>query len=613
MAKSGLEYWRSLDELADTSEFRHWVESEFPSAYEETSDPVSRRHFVKIMSASFLMAGVGLTGCRRPESKILPFSRMPEDYTHGSAQFFATAMPTRSSAVPLLIKSVDGRPIKAEGNPDHPGGTRGTDIFAQASLLNLFDPDRSQHILADGKKALRLSALDKLKVLAGTLKAEQGAGLAILRESSTSPSRHRIESSLREIWPQAKWYLDDTVDDSAVDRAASSLYGSSLVTDYDFSKAKVVLSLDNDFMMLEPDSFRHIKGYASARRVLNPEDSMNRLYTVESGMTVTGSNADHRLKIAAGEVAGIVSRLASYIANKNVGVRGNTEASGFLEKTKTAGNRAENHSGWIEGCADDLLENAGACLVVAGNHQPESIHVLVHAINEALGNVGKTVTYREAPENESGNLKDLVSSLKKDEVKTLVILGANPAYTAPVDLEWSKVQESAESIIRLAYYEDETTAQCNWQFPQAHYLESWGDARTRQGSLAAVQPLIEPLFGGITELEFLALLGGLEVSNPYEIVRETFKSVIQEEDVFENSWRSFLHNGFHEKAVAVAIESPTFSWGNASRGLNGLPAAEDALSEENLQVIFKRDLLIQGAIYGLELIQGWRCISQSQT
>src|SRR5215475_10576419 len=300
----GRRYWRSLDDLAQTPEFRRWMEQEFPQGASEWTDPVSRRHFVKIMSASFMLAGLGLagSGCRRPEQKILPFSKMPENYIHGVPEYFATAMPTRGSAVPLVVKSNDGRPTKIEGNKEHPDSNGGTDRWAQASILNLYDPDRAMKFKKGGNVTTPEAAFDFLAGISKKAQADGGKGLSFLVERSSSPSRQRLQKQIAEKFPQSQWYVYEPIDLGIKRRAASQAFGKSVKPYYYYDKAKVIVSLDCDFLGSEEDVHTSIRRFAQGRKMEKPEDEPTRLYVVESLYTLTGFNADHRLRITSSAV-----------------------------------------------------------------------------------------------------------------------------------------------------------------------------------------------------------------------------------------------------------------------------------------------------------------------
>ena len=567
--ETGRQYWRSLDQLAERPEFRQWLEREFPSGASEFTDPVSRRHFVKIMSASFMLAGIGLasSGCRRPVEKLEPFGKQPSDYVYGVPQFFATAMPTRGGAVPLLAKSYEGRPVKVEGNPSHPDSNGGTDRWTQASILNLYDPDRTRRFAKAGVAASAVEAMAALDELSKKAVANQGQGLAFLLERNTSPSRIRLQKLINQKLPKAKWFIHEAIDTDVHRRAASQMFGGSVKPYFQYDKAKVIVSLDCDFIGAEEDAHNNIRRFVDGRRIEKPEDTMNRLYVVEALMTLTGMNADHRLRVPATAVGQIAEALAGAVNGGSV-----STVPGVDPK-------------WIAECAKDLVANKGASLVVAGYGQPLSVHAAAHEINSALGNIGKTVVLHEVPDLKEGNIVDFA----KAQFDTLVIVGANPVYNAPADIDIKKALSAAKTVVRLGYYEDETfeaTKSVSWHLPLAHYLESWGDALTSDGTLVPVQPLIQPLFGGLTEIELLARIAGEEKTSPYDIVRETFSGIGGSDDV---AWRKFLYNGFLEGSAAKAA---------SVRGGNA-PAAAKAVApnKDSLEVVFRRDYKVDDGRY----------------
>ncbi len=581
---TGRHYWRGLDQLADTPEFKTFLEREFPANASELTDPVSRRHFVKIMSASFALAGIGLgaTGCRRPEDKLLPFGKAAEGFIHGTSQFFATAMPTRGGAIPLVAKSYEGRPIKVEGNSMFPGGNGGTDRFAQASILNLYDPDRATRFAKGvGKDRAAITSGEALEALAGIANkfaANQGAGLALLGERTNSPSRRRLHQEIAKKLPQAKWYLYDAIDSEIHQRAATKAFGKSVKPLFRYDVADTILALDCDFIGGEEDAHNSIRQFTSKRKIEKPEDGLNRLYAVESLFTLTGVNADHRLRIAASAVIQVAAAIAAELG-VNVG-------------TLVSSSKVELDKKWIAECAKDLKATGGKSLVVAGVRQPMAVHLIVAAINEKLGAIGKTVELVEAPATISAGISELAELLNKGEVDTLVITGANPIYNAPADLNWTATQRKAKTVVRLGYYEDETGAASDWHFPLAHYLESWNDGRTSDGTLVPIQPLLAPLFGGLSDLEFMARLAGLTETNPNKIVRATFAAITG--DSSEAAWNKFLHDGF---AAGTAMKKTSASWSSSSlnEALTALTPA--ATSKDNLEVVLYRDMKLDDGRY----------------
>jgi molybdopterin-containing oxidoreductase family iron-sulfur binding subunit len=558
---TGRRYWRSLDELADTPEFKDWLHREFPvGASEMVEDGTSRRQFLKIMSASFAFAGVATlgAGCRRPEEKLVPYGQQPENYTFGEAQYFATAMPTRNGAIPLVIKSYDGRPIKVEGNALFPGSNGGTDRYAQASILNLYDPDRARRFTHDGKKVSREEALSFLDSLSKKFAANSGEGLAFLAESSTSPSRARLQKIIAHKFPKSQWFTYDAIDSGIHQRAATLAFGQSVKPVFNFDKAKVILSLDCDFLGGEDDAHNHIRKFAAGRKA---DDGMSRLYAMESLFTLTGASADHRLRLPAsliGQIATAISWEIIYPKEKYP----NSEPLALPSGVDTK---------WIYECAKDLIAAGENALVVASQRQPIEVHLLAYAINSALGAIGNTVTLLTAAEDSGAGLKNL-DNVAAD---TLVILGGNPVYNL-------NLASKAKTIVRLGYHEDETAEKASWNFPATHYLESWGDAKTNDGAVVPVQPLIQPLFGGITELEFLARVAGESQTSAYEIVRSTFGGS-------EEKWKKFLFNGF---ATGLIGESETMHF---QASLPSVKSVEPSAS--SLEVIFCRDSKVDDGRY----------------
>ncbi|HUC85916.1 MAG TPA: TAT-variant-translocated molybdopterin oxidoreductase [Candidatus Acidoferrales bacterium] len=550
-------YWRSVDELADTPEFKGWLEREFPRGASELEDGQSRRQFLKLMSASFALAGVATlgAGCRRPEEYLEPYGKQPENFVYGEPQYFATAMPTRIGAIPLVVKSYEGRPIKVEGNALFPGGNGGTDRYAQASILDLYDPDRARHYTHEGKVISREEALKFLDELSRKFAANQGEGLAILAESSTSPSRDRLQKVVARKFPKSQWFTYDAIDSGIHQRAATRAFGQPVKPIFQFDKAKVILSLDCDFLGGEDDGHNHIRRFAAGRKA---GEGMSRLYAVESLFTLTGANADHRLRVAASLVGQVAAAISAAVGGSSAPVPAGIDAR------------------WISECAKDLAAAGRNALVVAGQRQPMEVHLLAYALNSALGAILSTVEVYHAEALETGNLGNLDGAA----ADTLIILGGNPVYHL-------NLTAKAKAVVRLGYYEDETAEKAGWNYPATHYLESWGDATTSDGVVVPVQPLIQPLFGGLTELEFLARLAGESQTNPYEIVRLTFGGG-------DEDWKKYLFSGLRHGLVR---ESESFKFGAS------VPAVQSgAPSASSLEVIFYRDSKVDD---GRHTNNGW--------
>jgi MoCo/4Fe-4S cofactor protein with predicted Tat translocation signal len=569
---TGRRYWRSLDELADTPEFKDWLHREFPQGASEFTDDVSRRHFLKIMSASFAFAGLGLAGagCRRPEEKLEPFGKQPEDYVYGRSEYFATAMPTRNGAIPLVVKSYEGRPIKIEGNALYPGGNGGTDRYAQASILNLYDPDRAKRFARNNSGKMetvsRDEALKFLDDLSKKFAANQGEGLAFLAESSTSPSRARLQKIIAQKFPQSKWFTYDAIDSGIHQRAATQAFGQSVRPVFNFDRAKVIVSLDCDFLGGEDDAHNHIRKFAAGRKA---GEGMSRLYAIESLFTLTGANADHRMRTSASNVAAVAEMISTWAAARH---------------TAVPPPNSDFESQWAFNCANDLLKHESEALVVAGQRQPIEVHLLAHAMNVALGAIGNTITLIPTTETADADLKNLDSNT----IDTLVILGGNPAY----NLNWS-AQQKPKTVVRLGYYEDETSEKSNWNFPSAHYLESWGDATTSDGTLVPIQPLIQSLFGGLTELEFLARIAGEDQTNPHIIVSQTFSTHLSLTTPAPGElWKKFLFNGYLEGFAPKPANLPSDQLMSGPKLANVSTPTKD-----NLEVIFYRDSKVDDGRY----------------
>jgi molybdopterin-containing oxidoreductase family iron-sulfur binding subunit len=569
---TGRRYWRSLDELADTPEFKDWLHREFPQGASEMVDGQNRRQFLKIMSASFALAGLGLAGagCRRPEEKLEPFGQQPADYIYGEPQYFATAMPTRTGAIPLVVKSYEGRPIKIEGNASFPGSNGGTDRYAQVSILDLYDPDRAKRFTHDGKVVSREEALGFLDELSKKFAANSGEGLAFLAESSTSPSRARLQKIIAQKFPQSKWFTYDAIDSGIHQRAATQAFGQPVKPVFNFDKAKVILSLDCDFLGGEDDAHNHIRRFAAGRKA---GEGMSRLYVVESLFTLSGANADHRLRVAGNLVAYLTVAVSSIVTGNST--------SAWLP----AGIDAK----WISECAKDLVAAGKDALVVAGQRQPVEVHVLANAINSALGAIGNTITLKSVSEQNGDVLSNLQNAIKSNQVKSLVIMGGNPAYHG-LDQAGTNFKGRSYDLVRLGYFEDETFLESvnGWHFLAAHYLESWGDATTSDGTRVSIQPLIQPLFGGLSELEFLARIAGEAATSAHDIVRATFGGA-------DEDWKKLLFNGFVAgEALEIANSKLADGVWNVAGGISNPMKSLDAA---NLEVVFFRDAKVDDGRY----------------
>ena len=554
---TGRKYWRTMGELNDTPEFRGWLEREFPSGIDEMeTDALSRRSFLQLMGGSLALAGLGMSGCRRPEAFLVPFTKSAEWLIPGENLLYATSMPRRGGAMPLLVTTTDGRPIKNEGNPLHPASNGGTDTYAQASILELYDPERSRTFLFDGQPSDAATFADWLTKLRAEAKADGGASLAILTGESSSPTRERVRGMLQQQFPKMTWCVYEPLSNDNEREAMKAAFGSAAMKIVPkFAKADVIVSLDSDFLCVEESDLAAVRDFSSRRRVAAATDSMNRLYSVENRFTVTGGMADHRLRCPASQVGAVAVALAKAVADATTSGP-LTDLLSAVQATELK--KLEKSLPWINEAAKDLVANRGKSLVMVGANQPAWVHALGFAINGALGSYGTTLTAVAVPAPAGVSLASLAEKMKSGAVKTLFVFGGNPAYNAPADLNWPELQKKVAVVARVGTYDDETSTGAKWHVPAAHYLESWGDDRSSDGTYVAVQPMILPLHGGVSELEVLAGLAGRETIEGPALIQETFKTIAKNVSDDALAWNDFLRNGFLANSAA-AETSATFN------------------------------------------------------
>jgi len=525
---TGPEYWRSLEELAGTEEFQEMLHREFPKGASEWMDSFSRRGFLKTMGASLALAG--LTGCTRmPVTEIVPYVKQPENLIPGKPKYYATAFTLGGYASPVLVESHMFRPTKVEGNPEHPASLGGTDIYAQASILDLYDPDRAQNITYMGDVRSWNAFMEAVKGPMNVQKSMAGSGVRILTQGVTSPTLAAQINDYIKAHPMAKWHVWEPINRDNVYEGAKMAFGEVVETRYDLSKADVIVSLDADFLYAGfPGSTRYIRDFAARR---NPDANMNRLYVIESTPSSTGMKADHRIPMKAVQVESFTRGLANKLG---------------VNAGEGAGVEYQDLNGAI---SKDLLGHKGSSLVIAGDHQPPAVHAFAHAINEALGNVGKTVFYADPvdanPVNRNESLHALTEDIRAGKVDLLLILGGNPAYDAPAELEFaSALKSNAVNLkVYLGSHRNETAELCQWHVPEAHYLESWSDARAYDGTVSIVQPLIEPLYGGKSAHELITILAGQSGLTGHDLVQQYWQKQRTGAD-FDTFWRKSLHDGW---------------------------------------------------------------------
>jgi len=533
-------FWRSLDERADTPEFRQFVEREFPAWADEMLEPASRRRFLQLMGASMALAG--MTACRWPAEPIVPFAHRPAGFVPGEPLHYATALELAGAAVGLLVTSYDGRPIKVEGNPDHAYGLGGTLAWHQAALLDLYDPDRSQHV---AQREAGPASWDDFVAFArphfDALRAVRGSRLAVLADASSSPSRADMRARFTAAFPDARWYEYEPLSRDNAREGARLAFGRPQRTHVALDRAETILSLDEDFLLHHPAAVRYARDFVLGR---DPDGAtFSRLWVVETSPSLTGSVADRRIAIP----NRAIQAFATCVLAKLVHEAG-ADLPAALDGLGPVLDAARRHPMYGRVDADlvlDLAGKAGRTVVLAGPRLPAETHALVHALNATLGNVGRTVTYTAEPDPDRPShaqaIRDLARDMGRNFVDTLVLVGGNPVYDAPADLGFGDLLARVKTSIRLGAYEDETSRVCTWHVPRAHIFESWGDARDFGGTVCLIQPLIEPLHGGRTDLDLLAQLLGEAPFAAYEIVRRTFARGAAEPD--PRAWHEALRVG----------------------------------------------------------------------
>ncbi|MFO8029042.1 MAG: TAT-variant-translocated molybdopterin oxidoreductase [Cyclonatronaceae bacterium] len=535
-------YWRSLNELAQNEEYRKFVEREFPENATELTDGVSRRNFLQIMGASIALAG--LAACRKPVQKILPYTRQPEHIVPGIPLYYASAVPFRGNLSGVVVETHEGRPTKIEGNDLHPGSNGKSNIRQQAAILDLYDQDRSRKVLRNGSD----STWEDFTAFCREHFADTGRRVAFLSEAHSSPTLERLRQSALNRFPNARWVTCEPFSEESVLNGTAMAFGRRLRPSYHFDKASVTLSLDDDFLQDSDNDVAHIGAFAQSRALASPDEEPSRLYAAESTYSLTGSNADHRLRIKSSEIPLFTFALAAHLSG---------EVSG-LEAYAGYRNTFSDHS-WISVLAEELMRNRGSSIITAGPEHDAPVHATVAAINHALGNTGQTVEYLDVPYTATADQNEafagLVREMGEGQIDTLVMIGTNPVYTAPADLDFQTALEQVPESLHLSLHYDETSRQSSWHVNRAHFLETWGDGHSFTGVRSVIQPLIQPLFNGKSETEFLnAVLSGEDAAG-HQLVRETWQELL--DGPFERGWNEVLHDGLQRgsryNAVSVSL------------------------------------------------------------
>lgn len=588
-------YWTSLEDRAEQlagDPNAAALSAEFPTGLGDANDAVSRRSFISLMGAAVSLAT--LEGCRRPEDHILPYTKQPEDVTVNVTSYYATVMNRGGDAVGLLVESHEGRPTKIEGNPGHSGSMGKTDLLTQASVLDLYCPDRLKRPEM-GRESKRYEDFEAaLGAAVASHAGSQGAGLRFLCPPTISPTFIRMRQAVLQRFQNARFHTWSAASNSNVREGTRMAFGAVLNPVYSFDRAKIVVSVDSDFLQTETGAVRNTRGYSASRA---PGANMSRLYVVEPTYTLTGANADHRLRLPGLAIEGWLKAVTARLITQHDIAMGNltdvlrsaTAPEGVPEK-------------WVNVVASELASHRGSAILIAGPRQPPQVHALVHALNQALGNAGQTVSYTTAVDDaERDNLTDLTElarDLESGQAQSVIILGGNPVYDSPADLDFGAKLSRARFSAHLSMHHDETGEKCQWRVPLAHYLEAWGDASGVDGVVAIQQPLIDPLYRGWSEIELLARVANSTEKRGYELVRETLRGGTPAL-TFERTWRRALNLGVWP-SQPVSPQVPPIRSVELAGALRG--RTSPTVGRTNLEVNFMVDAKM---IDGREATNAW--------
>jgi len=538
-ASGGAEGWRGIEELAEARGFDELLHREFPRQAGPFSTSLDRRSFLKLMGASLALAGLAACRPQRIE-KIVPYVSVPENVTPGVPVYYATALTLGGFALGAVVEAHDGRPTKIEGNEGHPATLGSSSAVMQAMILDLYDPDRSKAVInADQASSLQTFYRTARQALANS------SAIRILTETVTSPTLAALIKEFLAKHPGAKWHTYEPMNRDTQMAAARAVFGAPMQPVYNFGNADVIVSLDSDLLAEGPGAIRYARQYADRRRVREGSADMNRMYAVVTSPNVTSAMADHRLRSKAGDVEGIAMAMAAGVGAGGAGATLSPEATGFMDAV-----------------VSDLNASRGRCLVVAGDQASPATHAAAFAMNQALGNVGTTVNYVDAieanPVLSRESIAELCADLESGAATAVLILGGNPVYTTPGSLGFGDLLRKAKFSARLGMYVDETSELCQWHVPMAHDLEAWGDARAFDGTASIIQPLIEPLYEGLSAIELMDGLLGRK-RNGYDIVRANWQRSGIGGD-FDKAWSKALNEGMIPN-TASAPNNPAASMG----------------------------------------------------
>jgi molybdopterin-containing oxidoreductase family iron-sulfur binding subunit len=558
-------YWRSLADAAGPDSSEGATEPEFPSPWD---DSINRRSFLKWTSASAAIAA--LAGCtREPIHQIVPYVTQPEEIIPGKPLHYATAMPRDGFAVGIIVESHEGHPTKIEGNPTHPASQGATGIFEQAALLDLYTPDRSKTVTEGGQISNFSLFFAALQKEIATQRAKAGAGLRILTRSTTSPTLiAQLEEILRQ-FPQARWHQYQPMARDNTLEAAQRLFGRPMETRFHLDRAKTIVLFDSDCFFAHPSALINARQFARTRRSGSQSDNSSRLYVAEPSPSLGGSVADHRLPASSAQIQNLVRELARQIG---------------ITTGPSADKISDDQHQWIHAVTEDLRQNSGQSLVIAGETQPPVVHTLVHLLNDRLGNIGNALEYADSAEthwiNHRDSITQLVSEMDSGKVECLLILGGNPVFDAPADLQFASRLSRVPFRVHLGVEQNETAIACDWHIPESHFLESWSDARSFDGTTSIIQPLIMPLYDTKTAHELLHFIIHGQLRDDYDVVRDHWNSQKAVED-FEKWWRQSLHDGWIANSQLPAL---------SLRPQEKMPlSASETEAAETVEICFRPD------------------------
>ncbi len=587
-------YWRSLEQLAGAEDYQRWLKQEFEDGADLPPDSVSRRKFMGVVAASVALAG--LTSCRKPYTKILPFAKRPEGVVPGRAEHYATTYVSGGYGLGTLVTSHDGRPTMIAGNPEHPMSRGGSSVPMIGELLNLYDPARSKtpqgvdaanKVHAASTRDAFMSAWNgQLAALGGA----RGKGLAILAEPTTSPTLHAMVKQVLDVLPEARFHWYTPVNRDAELAGSRLAFGQALDVHYDLKQANVVACFDHDLLTAGPAALVYARAWGERRRAPAATAELPRMYVAEPCFTPTGSSADHRFRLRACDVGAAVFALGAALLDLGAtanAVNGEVVQALRGHKDHAFAQRGKN---WIAVLAKDLWASKGRAFVSVGPRQPAAVHAAAHAINELLGSVGAVVHYTATPAglavDQATSLRELTAAMGSGEVRALVCMGTNPVYTAPADLAFRDQLGKVPFSVHLGQHFDETAKACTWHVNQAHALEAWGDALAYDGTASIVQPLIAPLYDGLSDIELLANLIAHTTVLGNELVRQTWRTPSQAGDGSDRFFERALHNGLVAGSAAARVAPPPLRAADVARAIAAV-AKPGSGSASALEVTFQ--------------------------